>query len=353
MAKHLVALDEFIDEDGSITIGHGAGGLMSQALIDFLLKDVEKKNLPNAIGTRELDDGATVPGIDKNNYMVVTTDGHTVDPLFFPGGNLGKLAVCGTVNDVLMMGGTPVAITHAVFIEEGFSFKQLREVNDGFVKTANQAKLVIIAGDTKVMPKGSLQGIISATTGIGFVGKGELVTDAGVRAGDEIVVTGTLGDHGTALLAKRKGLSFETDLISDVKLLTGEVNAIKNYNPTAMKDPTRGGLATALNEFALKSGVSIWLDEKKIPFQPATIAACDMLGLNKYELASEGRVVLAVPRGSGKMIVDDLINNCNCKDATIVGEARSEKPGKVFIRTKIGGTRILPIPLGESIPRVC
>ena len=353
MPNAVTSDDERIDERGTITLAHGAGGLMTQALIDFLIKNVVHKNVSDGVGLVEMDDGATIPIPGTDLVTVVTMDGHTVDPLFFPGGDIGKLAVCGTANDVLMMNADPVAITHALIIEEGFSIADLKRINDSFVTTANDASIAIIGGDTKVMPRGTLKGVISATTGIGIARKSEIVLDSGVQPGDDIVVTGTLGDHGTALLACRQGLSFETALLSDVHVLVREVDIIRKFSPHAMKDPTRGGIAMALNELASKSGVSIWIDEPRVPFQQATISACEMLGLSPYELASEGRALVAVPEGNGDALVEALARIPEAQDAVVIGHARSERSGKVLLKTSIGGTRILNAPLGEPIPRVC
>jgi len=342
-----------IKEGDTITLSHGAGGLVTQSLIDFLVKNVLKKNVADGIGLLEMDDGATIPVRGTDIDVVVSTDGHTVHPLVFPGGDLGKLAVSGTANDVLMMNADPVAITNALIIEEGFPIAELKAINDSFVTTANDAGIAIIGGDTKVMPRGTLKGVISATTGIGFARKKDIVVDSGVQAGDDIVVTGTLGDHGTALLACRQGLSFDTELQSDVHVLIPEVGIIRQFSPHAMKDPTRGGLAMALNELASKSGVSLWIDEERVPFQQATISACEMLGLSPYELASEGRALVTCPEGNGEALVDLLRHLPEAKDAVVIGRAKSERPGKVLLKTTIGGTRILNAPLGEPIPRVC
>ncbi len=345
-----------VDERGKITLSHGAGGLMSQALVEYLTRNVQFRKVGDGIGLDELDDGASIPASiapHPDLHVVITSDGHTVEPLFFPGGDLGKLAACGTINDVLMMGATPVAMTSVVIVEEGFPIADLGRLNDSLVRIAAQARVSIIAGDTKVMPKGTLSGCISATTGIGFARKPDLVVDSGIKAGDDIVVSGTLGDHGTALLACRKGISFETDIVSDVRLLVDVAGLAKECGVHAMKDPTRGGIATALNELATKSNVSIWLDEERVPFKQTTISACEMLGLNPYEMACEGRAVMAVPRGIGDELVSKLATLPGCEGASVIGRAKDERHGKVLVNTRIGGTRILATPLGEAIPRVC
>nr|MDO8088562.1 hydrogenase expression/formation protein HypE [Candidatus Sigynarchaeum springense] len=342
-----------IDDAGPVTLAHGAGGLMTKNLVDYLIKNVAKKSVPGGVGLVEMDDGATVPIPGTDRVVVVTTDGHTVDPIFFPGGDLGKLAACGTANDILMMNADPVALTNAIIVEEGFPIKELKRINESLVATANEWGIAIIAGDTKVMPRGTLRGVVIVTTGIGIAKKGDIVVDSNVRPGDDIIVTGTLGDHGTVLLAVRQGLSFDTELVSDVQVLANVAKITRKFAPRAMTDPTRGGLAVALNEIASKSRVSIWIDEDKIPFQKATVAACEMLGLSPYELASEGRAVIAVPEGQGEALVIELKKLPEGKSAAVIGHAAREKPGKVFLRTHIGGTRILAMPLGEPIPRVC
>jgi hydrogenase expression/formation protein HypE len=353
MARTVFKTGDLIDATGKIALGHGAGGLMTRALIEFLTKDVANRLVAGGVGLDAWDDGATIPVDQTGSMLIVTTDGHTVDPLFFPGGDLGTLAACGTLNDVLVMGGKPVAITNAIIIEEGFSVEDLARLNDSFVRILNGAGVALVGGDTKVMPKGALNGVISVTTGIGFAAENEIILDSGAKQGDDVVVTGTIGDHGTALLATRKGLSFQTDIVSDVHLLNAEVAIIRKYSPTSMKDPTRGGIATVLNEIAGLSKVSIWLEEDAVPFQQATMSCCDALGLNPYELASEGRAVVTVPGGNGEALVSELRALPGCERAAVIGSVRAERPGKVLVKTRIGGTRILATPLGEPIPRVC
>ncbi|MHA1682676.1 MAG: hydrogenase expression/formation protein HypE [Promethearchaeota archaeon] len=347
MGKNLFKLDE------TVKLGHGAGGRMSQDLIDFLVSKVDRKDVNGGVGLLELDDGAAIPIDGAQNLMVITSDGHTVDPIIFPGGDIGKLSACGTINDVLMLGATPTAITNVLMIEEGLTFETLKIINDSFINVLNEEGIALIAGDTKVMPRGSIKGCIGATTGIGIVSASDLILDSGVQPGDDIVVTGTLGDHETALLACREGLGFDTELVSDVQVLSKVVAIAKKYKPHAMKDPTRGGLATALNEFSTKSNVGIWLDESAIPFKKTTTSACNMLGLDPYELASEGRAVIAVPAGTGQRLVDELKKIEGCSEASVIGTASKERRGKVLVRTSIGGTRFLPVPIGEPIPRVC
>lgn len=340
-----------------IRLAHGAGGSLQSELIDFIVKDIAHKNVNNGIGVKELDDGATIPLNEFDKEIVITADGHTVFPLFFPGGNLGTLSICGTVNDILMMGADPLALTSVYIIEEGFSFDTLGKIVKSFNQTAKDANIAIIAGDTKVMPRGTLNEIIISTTGIGIKDKNIKILDNNLKFGDNIIVTGTIGDHGAALMAKRDGLNLSTDLKSDVAFLKEVYLAIKD-NITqnqihAMKDPTRGGVASALNEWSSKSNVSIWLEEDKIPIKDEVRGVCDILGLNPMQMACEGKALLAVDSNNADEILVKIRNTNLGKDARIIGDVKSENPKRVFLKTIIGGTRFVDMPLGESIPRIC
>jgi len=340
-----------------IRLAHGAGGILQEELINFITKDIKKKKISSGIGVEELDDGATIPLENYEKEIVVTADGHTVFPLFFPGGDLGKLSVCGTVNDLLMMGATPIALTSSFIIEEGFEFAKLDKIVKSLNKTAEEANIGIIAGDTKVMPKNSLNEIIISTSGIGLKDKNLRVTDNNLKNGDKILITGTIGDHGTALMAKREGLNISTDLKSDVNLLTDILKSLRGHinknHIHAMKDPTRGGISGALNHWASKSNVSIWIKEDRVPIKNQVRAICDMLGLDPYNIASEGRALLAVD----PKYVDDILYKIqsikNGKDAKIIGEVKRENPKRVLLETIVGGTRFIDMPLGEPIPRIC
>lgn len=346
-----------MEDSDIIRLAHGAGGVLQEELIKFITQDISKKNINDGIGVEELDDGATMPLSDYDKEIVFTADGHTVYPLFFPGGDLGKLSVCGTVNDVLMMGAEPLGLTSCVIIEEGFKFSQLERIVKSFNETAAEANIAVIAGDTKVMPKGSLQEIIITTSGIGIKPKGIKVSDDNLQVGDKIIITGTIGDHGTALMAKREGMNISTDLKSDVGLLTETFNAIKSDinqgKVHAMKDPTRGGLAGALNHWASKSRVSIWIKEKKVPIKKQVSAICDMLGLDPYNIANEGRALLAVDPAFANDILEKLRSVETGSNAQILGKVKKETPKRVLLETVVGGTRFIDMPLGEPIPRIC
>ena len=340
-----------------IRLAHGAGGVLQEELIKFITKDITFKNVNKGIGVEELDDGATIPLENYNKEIVITADGHTVFPIFFPGGDLGKLSICGTVNDILMMGGDPIALTSMVIIEEGFKFETLGKIIESFNQTAKEANIAVIAGDTKVMPRGTLNEIIITTTGIGFRDKIVQIEDKNLKVGDKIILTGTIGDHGTALMATREGLNISTDLESDVALLTEIINKLKLYiidnSVHAMKDPTRGGIAGALNDWANKTNTSIVVDEEKIPIKKQVQAICDMLGLDPFNIACEGRALLAVDPSKAEVILHRIKSTNLGKEAEIIGEIKADNPKRVLLKTIVGGTRFVDMPLGEPIPRIC
>lgn len=340
-----------------IRLAHGAGGILQEELIDFITKNIPFKNVNNGIGVEELDDGATIPLKDYDEEIVVTADGHTIYPLFFPGGDLGTLSISGTVNDLIMMGAEPLALTSMLIIEEGFKFNKLERIVNSMNSTAKNANIAIIAGDTKVMPRGTLNEMIIATTGIGIKNKNIKILDNNVKIGDHIIITGSIGDHGTALMASREGLNITTDLKSDISLLLEIYNAIKfeisNNYIHAMKDPTRGGIAAALNDWAMKSKVSLWIEEEKVPIKKQVVAICDMLGLDPYNIASEGRALIAADPDHSKNILNKIKSTEIGKNAEIIGEVKAENPGRAFLKTIVGGTRFIDMPLGEPIPRIC
>ncbi|MHA2121994.1 MAG: hydrogenase expression/formation protein HypE, partial [Promethearchaeota archaeon] len=271
-----------------IRLAHGAGGSLQEELIMFITKNIHLKSVNDGIGVEELDDAATIPLKNYDKEIVITADGHTVYPIFFPGGDLGKLSICGTVNDILMMGGDPIALTSMILIEEGFDFETLGKIIESLNNTAKDANIAQIAGDTKIMPRGSLNEIVISTTGIGLRDKRIKIEDKNIQAGDKIIITGSIADHGTALMASREGLNISTSLESDVALLSDVINAIKSFiqenSIHAMKDPTRGGIASALNDWANKSNTSIVIEEENIPIKKEVQAICDMLGLDPYNI---------------------------------------------------------------------
>ena len=338
--------------DETVKLSHGAGGATEETLIHQLfLKTFTRRQALDGIALDALDDGASIKAGDTE--IILTADGHTVDPIFFPGGDLGRLAVCGAVNDTAVMGAWPVAVLDSVIVEEGYPMQNLRRIVDSMNEAAAEADAAIIAGDFKVMPRGTLDGMIISTTGVGVL-RGHRVLDSQARPGDRVIVTGTVGDHGIALMSRREGLSFETQLTSDVAPINETTAAAQDAGEVhAMKDPTRGGLAMALNEIAAKSGTSIWVDADSIPVKPSVRAASEMLGLDPLEVTCEGRAVIVASPDTADAVLAAVKKTRHGADAVIIGEVKWERPGSVLLRTVVGGTRILRKPLGEPIPRVC
>jgi hydrogenase expression/formation protein HypE len=336
-----------------VELADGAGGrAMAQFLADVIFPHFKLNRFQSGIGLPEADDGATVP-LEKCE-IVVSTDSHTVSPLFFPGGNIGSLAAAGTINDVAMMGARPLAMTSALVIEEGFPVKELHTVLEAMASTAAEDQVAVIAGDTKVMPKGGIDQMIVCTTGFGLVEKGAAITDSGVKVGDKLIITGTIGDHGIALLASREGLSFDTNLVSDIAPLWSLVReALQAGGIHAMKDPTRGGLAATLNEVAKKSGVGLAVEEDQLPFQREVLAASQMLGLDPLQVTCEGKALIAVDPEKADDVLKVIRKNKYGKNAQIIGEATDDRPGRVVMKTEVGGSRIIQHPWAEAIPRVC
>ncbi|MFQ6076970.1 MAG: hydrogenase expression/formation protein HypE, partial [Candidatus Bathyarchaeia archaeon] len=248
----------------------------------------------------------------------------------------------------------PVAITDAIVVEEGFRVSDLERIMKSMDSTASEAGVAIIGGDVKVMPRGKLDKIVVATCGVGIARRGSIIMDSGARPGDKVIITGSIGDHGVALLSKRMGLAFETELRSDVAPIWKVTEAVLDVGGvTAMKDPTRGGIASALNEIASKSRVSVWLDEEKIPIKDSARAACEMLGLDPFEITCEGKAVICVRPEKAEAALEAIKRAMYGSEAAIVGTTKAERPGYVFLETVVGGTRIIEKPIGEPIPRVC
>lgn len=333
-----------------ITLGHGAGGELMEELISQVILANTTKEKVGAVGLEALDDGASISLEWKE--IVLSTDAHTVTPLFFPGGDIGKLSVCGTVNDLAMMGAKPVAIASAFVIEEGFPFEELEKIVRSMDAAARESGVSIITGDTKVMEKGALDKIIITTTGVGLTNK--VVVDSGIRAGNKIILTGSVGDHGIALMSFREGFGFETTLKSDVASLWSMIeNVLKVEGIKAMKDPTRGGLSAALNEWARKNDLGIIVREEDIPIKKEVTAASEMLGLDPYQVANEGKAIIAVKADKAEEILKIIKSSELGRDARIIGEVTEDNAGKVILETLVGGKRIMEPPLGDPVPRVC
>jgi hydrogenase expression/formation protein HypE len=336
-----------------IELTHGGGGtIMEQLIRGVIVSGVSIRRALNGVGLDELDDGASMKLEDYE--IVVSMDGHTVDPIFFPGGDIGRLAAAGTLNDVAMMGARPIALCDSIIVEEGFPISDLRRIVASMDRTAKEIGVAIVGGDFKVMPKERLDRIVITTCGIGLAKRGQIVVNNGAKPGDKVIVTGSIGDHGIALLAAREGLGFETELKSDVAPIWETVKAaLEVGGVSAMKDPTRGGLASALNEIAGKSKVSIWLQEERISIKESVKAASEMLGLDPFEVTCEGVAAMCVSQPRAEEALEAIRNTKYGKDAQIVGTVKAEKPGYVLLETVVGGTRVIEKPLGEPIPRVC
>jgi hydrogenase expression/formation protein HypE len=334
-----------------IETAHGAGGKVMQRLIeDVIIPSFSRRRL-GSIGLDEMDDGATLQ-IDDSKF-IVCTDAHTVHPLFFPGGNIGTLTACGTVNDLAVMGAQPVAMTNTVIVEEGFEIDTLQSILKSLNEVIEPIGVAMIAGDTKVMPKGTLDSLVMSTTGIGVIYGNRPVADSGAEPGDDIIVTGPIGDHGTSLLAHREGLEFDTDLTSDVAPLWDPIRSCLDVGGVhAMKDPTRGGTAVALNEIASKSGVELVLQETLIPVRPAVVSLSEILGLDPLHMSCEGTAVMSVDSSKTETILDALRRHKTTSECKIIGKVK-EGPSRVVMKTEIGGRKIVQIPYGEPIPRVC
>jgi hydrogenase expression/formation protein HypE len=335
---------------GFLKLEHGGGGSLTRQLLEeIIIPSYTLNRLERDIGLPEMDDGATI-SLGCNN-IVITTDATTVKPLFFPGGDLGRLAISGVVNDLAMMGARPIALASSLVVEEGFPISTLKQLLASMNDVMVEVGVPLIAGDTKVVERGSLDEIVASTTGIGVALK--VITDSGSEPGDKIIVTGTIGDHQLSLLLKREGLRFETSLESDVAPLWGMIEkALGIGGIKAMKDPTRGGLSGALNELARKTCVDLVLTEEAIPIKGVVASATDMLGLDPLELANEGIALIVVDAEKSSDVLEAIRKTERGKDAAIIGKVK-EGPSRVILETQIGGRRIVREPYGSPMPRIC
>jgi len=338
--------------DERITLKYGTGGGAMRALIEQVFAKGLGDVGDDGIGLAAMDDGAAIRVGDQ--YLVIATDSHVVQPIEFPGGDIGRLAVSGTINDLAMMGATePLALTCAVIIEDGFSRDTLIRIWSSIRATCEEAGTTIVTGDTKVMGHGELDGLVLNTTGVGFTKR--LVSDAGLRPGDKILVTGTMGDHGLAIMATRNELALETRLESDVAplhTLVRRVLEVGGEGVTALKDPTRGGLSSALHEMAGKSEVGIIIDETSVPLRDEVRAVGELLGIDPLVSANEGKAVIGLRPGVADAVLDAVRAHPLGRNAAIIGECVVERPGFVVLDTGFG-SRLLAEPEGELLPRIC
>jgi len=332
--------------EDKILLAHGSGGKLMHDLIESFLPE-----LANPILDR-LDDSAV---FEASGRLAFTTDSYTVNPLFFPGGDIGKLAVCGTVNDLAMSGARPLYLSLAFIIEEGLPVADLKKIITSIKKAADEADVKIVTGDTKVVNQGTADKLFINTAGVGIVPEGVEISGAGARPGDRIIVSGNIGDHGIAVLSQREGLKFQTPVPSDCAPLNGLVaemlKASKDIH--CLRDPTRGGLAVTLNDFARQSKVGIVIDETEIPVDKAVLAACELLGFDPLHIANEGKLAAAVAPGDADAVLAAMRRHKYGSRAVIIGDVVKEHPGQVVMKTSLGASRIVDVPVGELLPRIC
>lgn len=345
-----------------ITMSHGAGGTVMQALVkEYVLKHLGGSGVE--VPLEALDDAAVIDDI------VLKSDSHAVKPLFFPGGDIGRLAISGTVNDIAVLGAEPTALTSGFVIEEGLTLEDFERILRSMGEACREAGVPVITGDTKVVERGELGGCVINTSGIGRRNEAlernisevrryrsfgaRWLLDSNLKAGDRIIVSGTLGDHGLAILSSREGYSFSSQIKSDVAPLNKLVTRLLDVGGiVAMKDPTRGGLSNALNEWSEKSKVGILVHEERIPIRADVEAACEMLGIDPLEVGNEGKLVIGVVPEKTEKVLAALRETSKGKDAQIIGEA-TDRFEEVVLETTVGGKRIIAPPIGDPIPRIC
>jgi len=335
---------------------HGAGGELAGELLDRLLLPRLGAETSARIGLRHLDDGATIALPEAaEGELVLTTDSHVVKPIFFPGGDIGRLAAAGTINDLAVMGARPIALTLAAIVEEGFPIADLDRIVESFAEALEESGVPVVCGDTKVMPAGDVDGIVLNTTGLGIATPA--VSDAGLAVGDRVLLTGSIGDHGMALLAAREEFHLKTRLESDVApiwpLIAALLRGVVPGAVHAMKDPTRGGLAAALNEMARKSETCIDIEESAIPIHEPVRGLSELLGISPLEVANEGKAIVIVAPDAAAEALRALRAHPLGAEASIVGTVTNEYPKRVILDTEVGGRRFLDMPLGDPVPRIC
>jgi len=333
---------------GRIDMAHGAGGrAMAQLIREVFAAELGNEFLDQG------DDGARLPPLAGR--LVISTDSHVVSPLFFPGGDIGSLSVHGTVNDVAMMGARPLYLAAGFILEEGFEISVLRRIVASMARAAREAGVPVVTGDTKVVEAGKGDGIFITTTGVGAVIEGADCSGRNARPGDAVLLSGTIGDHGMAILSRRENLSFETDIVSDSAALHGMVASLLALVPSVrtLRDATRGGLASTLNEIATQSGVGIHIEEAAIAVQDAVAAACEFLGLDPLHVANEGKLVAIVPAAQAEPALEALRAHPLGRRAARIGTVVEDSHRFVQMTTRLGGRRIVDWLTGEQLPRIC
>jgi hydrogenase expression/formation protein HypE len=333
---------------GAVDMSHGSGGRAMAQLIDELFR----RHLDNALLAQCNDQALFRP---PEGRLAISTDGHVISPLFFPGGDIGSLAVHGTVNDIAMAGARPLYLSASFIIEEGFPLADLRRIVDSMAAAARAADVVVVTGDTKVVERGKGDGVFINTTGVGSVPPEVYIGADRARPGDKIILSGSIGDHGVAILSQREHLEFETELRSDSAALHELVAAMIAVTPDihCLRDPTRGGLAAVLNEWARQSGVGMLIRERAIPVRPAVSAACEFLGLDPLYIANEGKLVAVCPPQCAEDLVAVMRRHPLGRDAAIIGEVRADEQRFVEMETAFGGNRLVDWLSSDPLPRIC
>lgn len=333
-----------------ILLDHGSGGLASSRLISSLFI----KHLDNPV-LRDLEDSALLE--NKGGKLAFTTDSYVVDPIFFPGGDIGKLAVHGTINDLAMRGAVPHALSLGLILEEGLELADLERVIISISEACRESGIPVVTGDTKVVPKGKCDKIFINTSGVGFVKEGTVISSKNGQPGDVVILSGTMGDHGITIMTRRAGIAFEGDLKSDTMALHRLVQKLLEALPPGsirtFRDPTRGGVATTLNEIAENSALCVELTEADLPVRPQVRAACEILGLEPLYLANEGKCLVIVSEDQAEKALEIMRSTDEGKEAAIIGRLKQDKPGRVIINTPVGGARVVTPLHGEPLPRIC
>lgn len=331
-----------------ILLDHGGGGKISHSLITETMLPI----FDNAIISR-LDDGAIFKIEEKQ--FAFSTDTYVVDPIFFPGGNIGDLAVNGTVNDLAMCGAVPLYLSVGLIIEEGFPMTDLKIILNGMRIATKKAKVKVVTGDTKVVPKGAVDKIFINSSGIGLIPEHVNISGHNARPGDKVLLSGSIADHGITVLTQREGMNFDSPIVSDTAPLNHMVKRmlLACEDIHVLRDPTRGGVGTALNEIAISSKVGIRIYENKIPVKDEVSGICELLGFDPLYIANEGKLLAFIEADSADEVLKTMRKDEFGKDACIIGEVISDNPGNVFMQTRIGGTRIVDMLTGEQLPRIC
>lgn len=332
-----------------ITLAHGSGGSATLALIDNVFKKYFRNDILSAG-----DDSARLE-IGNIGNIVFTTDSFVVTPIFFKGGNIGKLAVCGTVNDLATSGATPLYLSCGFIIEEGFSIEELEKIVESMAVTADECGVKIVTGDTKVVQKGAVDKIFINTSGIGVLPEGVNISGRNAKAGDKIIISGTIGDHGSCILLERENMGFQAEIKSDCAPLAGMVQDMLKITRQlhVLRDPTRGGVATTLNEIAAQSNVTVQIYEEKLPVKREVQGVCELLGMDPLYMANEGKLLIFVPGDQAGDVLEALKKNNYGRDAAIIGEVINDSEAKVVLKALSGGTRIIKLLAGDQLPRIC